>query len=90
MMRYLILAIALYILYRIVRGVVGPGREEPNEPEGGAVEELVQDAHCKVYVPRRDSVERIIEGRSISFAARSVQGSTNWRAETQTGKVEGQ
>jgi uncharacterized protein len=69
MMRYLVLAIALYILYRIVRGLLGTRREEPKEPERGAVEELVQDAHCKVYVPRRDSVERVIGGRQYFFCS---------------------
>ena len=69
MMRYLVLAIALYVLYRIVRGVLGTRREVQNQPEGGAVEELVQDAQCKVYVPRRDSVERIIEGRQYFFCS---------------------
>jgi uncharacterized protein len=69
MMRYLILAIALYILYRVVRGVLRIGRGEPKEQEGGVVEELVQDAQCKVYVPRRDSVERIIGGRQYFFCS---------------------
>ena len=68
-MRYLVLAIALYILYRIARGVMGPRRKEPDEAEGGTVEELVQDAHCKVYVPRRDSVQRTIEGREYFFCS---------------------
>ena len=68
-MRYLVLAIAIYILYRIARGVLGTRREAQKPPEGGAVEDLVQDAHCKVYVPRRDSVERIIEGRHYFFCS---------------------
>lgn len=69
MIRYLILAIALYILYRVVRGWVRTRQEEPKEPESGAVEELVQDAYCKVYVPRRDSVERVIGGKRCFFCS---------------------
>ena len=69
MMRYLILVAALYVLYRIVRGVLRTGRREQDQAEGGAVEELVQDAHCKVYVPRRDSVERVVGGRRCFFCS---------------------
>ena len=68
-MRYLVLAIAIYILYRIARGLLGTRREEQNQAEGGAVEELVQDAHCRVYVPRRDSVQKIIGGRQYFFCS---------------------
>lgn len=69
MMRYLILAIALYVLYRLVRGLMGTRREGQDPPEGGAVEELVQDSQCKVYVPRRDCVQRIIGGRQHFFCS---------------------
>jgi YHS domain-containing protein len=69
MMRYLILAIAFYILYRIVRGMLGTRRKEHDQAGNGTVEELVQDAHCKVYVPRRDSVQRTIEGKKYFFCS---------------------
>jgi uncharacterized protein len=69
MMRYLILAIALYVLYRLVRGLLGTRREAQDPPEGATVEELVQDSQCKVYIPRRDSVQRIIEGRQYFFCS---------------------
>ena len=69
-MRYLILAIALYILYRIVKKLFAAPKASHKGPEGEIVDELVQDAFCKIYVPRRQSVEKVIEGRPYFFCSR--------------------
>jgi YHS domain-containing protein len=70
-MRFIILVIAVYVLYRILKGILGAGKDDHRgrAVNGEAVEELVQDAYCKLYVPRRDSVKRVIGGQTHFFCS---------------------
>lgn len=69
-MRYLIFAIIAYVLYRILRkGLFGKSKEVNRGPDGGVIDELVQDAYCRIYIPRRDSVKRVIDGEERFFCS---------------------
>jgi len=71
MVRLLIFIILLYILYRIVRGFLRSvsSRKSGSRVRGGDVDEMVQDPQCGTYVPRRDAVQKLIEGRPQLFCS---------------------
>jgi len=70
MLRYLIFAIIAYVLYRIVKKeLFGKTKEVNRGPDGGVIDELVQDTYCKIYIPRRDSVKRVIGGEEHFFCS---------------------
>lgn len=74
MLRYLIFAMIAYVLYRILRkgilkGIFGKTKEVNRGPSGGVIDELVQDAYCRIYIPRRDSVKRVIGGEEHFFCS---------------------
>jgi uncharacterized protein len=70
MLRLFILAILLYILYRLIkgsfkqRGKIFKGRRD------GVIDEMVQDPYCKIYVPRRQAVRRVMGGSEIFFCSK--------------------
>jgi len=66
-MRFIIIGILAYILYRVIKGVFGPGKETSIGSNGRVIDEMVQDPFCKTYIPRRESLKRIIEGREYFF-----------------------
>jgi uncharacterized protein len=69
MLRLIILAILLYILYRLVKGALKKDREVSRGRADGVIDEMVQDPYCKVYIPRRQAVRRINEGNVIFFCS---------------------
>ena len=69
MLRLIILAILIYILYRLVKGYFKQGREIPRGRADGVIDEMVQDAYCKIYIPRRQAVRRVHEGNEIFFCS---------------------
>ena len=71
MVRLIIFIIVLYILYRVVRGFIRSiSSQKPNSSvRGGDVDEMVQDPQCGTYIPRRDAVQKYIEGRPQLFCS---------------------
>ena len=71
MIRLIFFIILLYILYRIVRGLLKSvsSRKTDSKVRGGDVDEMVQDPQCGTYVPRRDAVQKLIEGRPYMFCS---------------------
>ena len=69
MVRFIILAILAYVLYRLVKGVFSPRVKVHRGSAQGFVDEMVQDPFCKTYVPRRDSVRRVIQGQEVFFCS---------------------
>jgi len=66
-MRLLIYLILAYLLYRILKGVFGSSKVIHKGGNGGVIDEMVQDPFCKTYIPRRDSVRRVIQGQEYFF-----------------------
>ena len=69
MVRLIVFGILAYLLYRIVKGVFSPKAKIHRGRAQGIVDEMVQDPFCKTYVPRRDSVRRIIQGQEVFFCS---------------------
>ena len=69
MVRIIFFGILAYLLYRIVKGVFSPKAKVNRGSAQGVVDEMVQDPFCKTYVPRRDSVKRVIQGQEVLFCS---------------------
>lgn len=69
MLRLIILAILLYILYRLVKGSFKQDRETSRDRADGVIDEMVQDPYCKTYIPRRQAVRRVHGGSEIFFCS---------------------
>lgn len=54
MAKILLLALAIWILYAVVKRYLGS--VAPSEPPETAPEDMVQCAHCGVHLPRSDSL----------------------------------
>jgi uncharacterized protein len=69
MLRLIILAILLYILYRLVKGSFKQDKKIHRGRDGRVIDEMVQDPYCKIYIPRRQAVRRVYEGNEIFFCS---------------------
>ena len=69
MLRLLILIFLIYFLYRLLRGLLTQGRKPEETDERGIVNEMVQDPHCKTYIPMRDAKKRVIDGQAYFFCS---------------------
>jgi YHS domain-containing protein len=69
MLRLIIIAAALYLLYRILKGMLVQKHRQVNQNRGEIIDELVQDPNCKLYIPSRSSVKKVIAGRTYSFCS---------------------
>jgi YHS domain-containing protein len=69
MLRLIILAAVLYLLYRILKGMLVSKKREVKTDRGDIIDDLVQDPQCKLYIPSRSSVKRVITGRNYSFCS---------------------
>jgi YHS domain-containing protein len=68
-MRIIIYVILAYVLYRIVKGVLIPGRKIDDGKSNGVIDEMIQDPSCKTYIPRRDAIRKIIAGKEYFFCS---------------------
>ena len=69
MIRIIFLAVLAYILYRLVKGVFSARTKIDRRKPGGVIDEMVQDPFCGTYIPRRESVRRVIEGQEHLFCS---------------------
>ena len=69
MIKIIFLAVLAYILFRLVKGVFSPRTKIDRGKAGGVIDEMVQDPFCGTYIPRRESVRRVIEGKEYLFCS---------------------
>ena len=69
MIRIIFLAVLAYILYRLVKGVFSPKTKIDRRKTGGVIDEMVQDPFCGTYIPKRESIRRVIEGQEYLFCS---------------------
>jgi uncharacterized protein len=74
MIRYIILLLLIYIMYRLVRAVFFPKRKSIRYPSGGhsadqAIDEMVKDPVCGVYVPKREALRVSYGGETLYFCS---------------------
>jgi YHS domain-containing protein len=68
--RLIIIVVLGYIAYRVVRSFILKKELPPIQPKG-AIDEMVQDPQCKVYVPMRQAERRIVGGKTYYFCSAS-------------------
>ena len=65
-MRLLIFILLAYVAYRIVKAFMRPRKEVS---PGEVIDEMIKCSTCDTYVPRRESVNKIVEGQPRSFCS---------------------
>lgn len=70
MFRLISMAVLLYLLYLLLKGVLKQGKAYKDETDDGAIDEMVQDPVCKTYIPRREAVKRTFGGKEILFCSK--------------------
>jgi YHS domain-containing protein len=69
-MRLLILIVLAFLLYRVVKKYLRLDQKREQHPEGGPVDEMVQDPSCMTYIPRRTAYRKVIASREYFFCSR--------------------
>lgn len=69
MLRILIFAFIGYLIYLVFKNIFGPSKEIDRGPPGRVIDEMVQDPFCKIYIPRRESIKKTIEGEQFFFCS---------------------
>ncbi len=69
-MRLIILAILIYILYRVFRSFSRGHSEVQDHQGGGEINEMVQDPVCGTYVRPADAERMVIGGREYYFCSK--------------------
>jgi len=68
-MRFIIYIVLAYVAYRVIKAVIRPKDRIYRSENGGVIDEMVQDPQCKMYIPRREAVEKAIDGRTYHFCS---------------------
>lgn len=68
-MRLILLAILLYLLYRVLRSYLGKAKT-PDRHQGGEINDMVQDPVCKTFIHVRDAEKRVIKGQTHYFCSK--------------------
>ena len=69
MIRIIFIAVLVYIMYRLVKGVFSVRTKINRREPGGVIDEMVQDPFCGTYIPKRESIRRVIEGQEYLFCS---------------------
>lgn len=56
MLRWIILFMVGYLVYRFLRGLLSPSKLPKRNPPQEIQDEMVQDPVCQVYLPKRQAV----------------------------------
>jgi YHS domain-containing protein len=65
-MRFLIYLFLAYVAYRVIKALIQPHKQVS---PGEVIDEMVKCSFCETYVPRRDSVEKLVEGETQHFCS---------------------
>jgi len=68
-MRFIIYIVLAYVAYRVLKAVIRPKDKVSRGEDGGVIDEMVQDPQCKMYIPRRQAIERAIDGKTVHFCS---------------------
>jgi len=68
-MRLIILAILIYVLYKLLRGGEKESSQKRYTKEYQTVGEMVQDPECKIYIPMDQAHIRVINGKKYYFCS---------------------
>jgi YHS domain-containing protein len=68
-MRFVIYLVLAYVAYRVLKAVIRPKDRISRGDNGGVIDEMVQDPQCKMYIPRREAIEKAVDGRTYHFCS---------------------
>jgi YHS domain-containing protein len=68
-MRFIIYLVLAYVAYRVLKGIIGPKDRISRSENGSVIDEMVQDPQCKMYIPRREAIEKTIDGKTYHFCS---------------------
>jgi YHS domain-containing protein len=68
-MRFIIYVVLVYVAYRVLKAVIRPKDRISRTENGGVIDEMVQDPQCKTYIPRRQAIEKTIDGKTFHFCS---------------------
>ena len=68
-MRFIIYLVLAYVAYRVLKAVIRPKDRIYRSENGGVIDEMVQDPQCKMYIPRREAIEKAVDGRTYHFCS---------------------
>jgi YHS domain-containing protein len=57
------------VAYRVLKAIISPKDRVSRSENGGVIDEMVQDPQCKMYIPRREAIEKIIDGKTYHFCS---------------------
>lgn len=69
-MRLIILAILLYLLYRVVKKYLTRHKDLNYQGRTTEISDMVQDPVCKTFISAREAERRVIGGRVYYFCSR--------------------
>jgi YHS domain-containing protein len=71
-MRFIIYLVLAYVAYRLVKAIINPKEKiSHGEDGGGVIDEMVQDPQCKMYIPRREAIDKSINGKTYHFCSQA-------------------
>jgi len=81
-LRWLIIVVIFYLIYRVLKGLVmprtsfedqfaRPGPEEAGESETSY--DLVQDPHCGTYLPKAEAIPFTMNGQTLYFCSQECK-----------------
>lgn len=69
-LRFLLILVLAYAILSIVKGIAASWTRRPAPPPRSAPPDaLVKDEVCGVYLPRRDAIRDVIDGRERFFCS---------------------
>ena len=71
MLRFLILAILAYFVFRFVQKSLFSGGRRHENPDAGPVESMVQDPNCLTYIPRSTAIRKTMNGETHFFCSQA-------------------
>ena len=69
LIKLLIIAGIIYLLYSLVKKVLGTTSKIDQRKPNGVIDEMVQDPQCNTYVPRRQAKRKSIGGQEHFFCS---------------------
>jgi YHS domain-containing protein len=68
-MRFIIYLVLAYLAYRVLKAVIRPRDKISRGANGSVIDEMVQDPECKIYIPRREAIEKARDGKTYHFCS---------------------
>lgn len=71
MLKFLIIGILAYLVFRYVRKMLLSGGKDHGNAGLGPVDEMVQDPACLTYIPRSSAIRKTVNGETHYFCSQA-------------------